>query len=64
MVSLRILRGLAAALLLIAGCAGAARTPEVQYEPTPFDVVQAMLELAGSARRTWSRTSAAATAES
>ena len=47
MVSLRILRGLAAALLLIAGCAGAARTPEVQYEPTPFDVAQAMLELAG-----------------
>jgi 16S rRNA G966 N2-methylase RsmD len=31
---------------LIAGCAAAARTPPVQYEPTPMDVVQAMLEMA------------------
>ena len=34
---------------ILAGCAagGALRAPEVQYEPTPIDVVQAMLELAG-----------------
>jgi SAM-dependent methyltransferase len=31
--------------LLIAACAGAARAP-VQYEPTPVDVVHAMLKLA------------------
>lgn len=36
-----------AVLLLLAGCAASAsRTPEVQYEPTAMDVVQAMLELA------------------
>jgi 16S rRNA G966 N2-methylase RsmD len=34
-------------LLLIAACAaGAVRTPEVRYEPTAMDVVQAMLGLA------------------
>jgi 16S rRNA G966 N2-methylase RsmD len=35
--------------LLIAACAGGAETlraPDVRYEPTPMDVVQAMLELA------------------
>ena len=46
MVGLKMVRGLAAALLLIAGCAGATRAPQVQYEPTPLDVVQAMLGLA------------------
>jgi 16S rRNA G966 N2-methylase RsmD len=37
-----------AAVLLIAGCAagGGLRAPDVLYEPTPMDVVQAMLELA------------------
>jgi SAM-dependent methyltransferase len=39
-------RVLIACALLIGGCAGALRQPEVQYEPTPMDVVQAMLELA------------------
>jgi 16S rRNA G966 N2-methylase RsmD len=40
-----------AVLLLLAGCAASAsRTPEVQYEPTPIDVVQAMLELAAVGR--------------
>jgi 16S rRNA G966 N2-methylase RsmD len=34
-----------ACVLLIAGCA-ALRPPDVLYEPTPMDVVQAMLELA------------------
>jgi 16S rRNA G966 N2-methylase RsmD len=34
-----------ACALLIAGCA-ALRPPDVLYEPTPMDVVQAMLELA------------------
>ena len=33
--------------LMLAGCAaGAPRAPEVQYEPTPMDVAQAMLALA------------------
>lgn len=34
--------------LMLAGCAagGVLRTPEVQYEPTPMDVAQAMLQLA------------------
>jgi 16S rRNA G966 N2-methylase RsmD len=43
-----LLRAFAASLLLIAGCAagGALRAPDVRYEPTPMDVVQAMLELA------------------
>jgi 16S rRNA G966 N2-methylase RsmD len=40
-----------AVLLLLAGCAASAsRAPEVQYEPTPMDVVQAMLELATPGR--------------
>ena len=34
-----------AVVLLVAACAGGARSP-VQYEPTPMDVVQAMLKLA------------------
>jgi len=44
-----LLRALTVVALVLAGCAAgsAARTPEVQYEPTPFDVAQAMLELAG-----------------
>ena len=48
MISLTMTRGFAAALLLTMGCAlgGVSRTPEVQYEPTPMDVVQAMLALA------------------
>ena len=39
---------LIASLSLIAGCAagGGLRAPDVLYEPTPMDVVQAMLELA------------------
>jgi len=37
----------ALAILLVAGCVAAAQTrPEVRYEPTPPDVVQAMLVLA------------------
>jgi predicted RNA methylase len=40
------LRLLLAATLLVAACASAQRAPEVRYEPTPYDVVQAMLELA------------------
>jgi len=42
-------RALAVVAWILAGCAagGALRAPEVQYEPTPIDVVQAMLELAG-----------------
>jgi 16S rRNA G966 N2-methylase RsmD len=40
------LRLFLAAVLLIAGCASALRTPEVRYEPTPHDVVRTMLELA------------------
>jgi 16S rRNA G966 N2-methylase RsmD len=39
-------RLLLACALLAAGCAGALRAPEVRYEPTPYDVVQTMLELA------------------
>ena len=39
------LRLLLAAALLI-GCASALRAPEVRYEPTPYDVVRTMLELA------------------
>jgi 16S rRNA G966 N2-methylase RsmD len=36
---------------LLAGCAGrASQAPEVQFEPTPMDVVQAMLELAAVGR--------------
>jgi 16S rRNA G966 N2-methylase RsmD len=38
-----------ACVLLIAGCA-ALRPPDVLYEPTPMDVVQAMLELAAVGR--------------
>jgi len=43
-----LLRAFTVVALVLAGCAAgsAARAPEVQYEPTPFDVVQAMLELA------------------
>jgi precorrin-6B methylase 2 len=43
-----LIRVFVAFLLLAAGCAagGGLRAPEVQYEPTPMDVVQAMLELA------------------
>lgn len=40
------LRLLLAATLLVAACASAQRAPEVRYEPTPYDVVQTMLELA------------------
>ncbi|HEV3010017.1 MAG TPA: class I SAM-dependent methyltransferase [Burkholderiales bacterium] len=38
--------------LMLAGCAasGVLRGPEVQYEPTPIDVAQAMLELAAVGR--------------
>jgi SAM-dependent methyltransferase len=40
-----------AVLLLLAGCAASAsRGPEVEFEPTPIDVVQAMLELAAVGR--------------
>jgi SAM-dependent methyltransferase len=39
-------RVLIACALLIGGCASALREPDVQYEPTPMDVVRAMLELA------------------
>ena len=35
-----------AVLALVAGCAGSASRPEVQFEPTPMDVVRTMLELA------------------
>ena len=43
-----LIRVFVAFLLLAAGCAagGGLRAPEVQYEPTPMDVVQAMLVLA------------------
>jgi len=43
-----LVRAFTVAALVLAGCAAgsAARTPEVQYEPTPIDVVQAMLGLA------------------
>jgi SAM-dependent methyltransferase len=34
------------AALLAGGCAAGLRPPDVRYEPTPFDVVQAMLALA------------------
>lgn len=40
------LRLLLAATLLVAACASAQRAPEVRYEPTPYDVVQTMLDLA------------------
>jgi 23S rRNA G2445 N2-methylase RlmL len=33
-------------IAFLGGCAASLRGPEVQYEPTPMDVVQAMLELA------------------
>jgi SAM-dependent methyltransferase len=33
-------------VLLTTGCAGAVRAPDVRYEPTPVDVVHAMLALA------------------
>jgi 16S rRNA G966 N2-methylase RsmD len=43
---------LVAVLALVAGCAagGTSRAPEVQYEPTPMEVVQAMLKLAAVGR--------------
>jgi len=40
-----LIRRLVVCALLIAGCSGL-RPPDVLYEPTPMDVVQAMLELA------------------
>ena len=40
-------RLLLAIVLIAAGCdAGSLRPPDVRYEPTPMEVVQAMLELA------------------
>jgi 16S rRNA G966 N2-methylase RsmD len=47
-----LIRVFVASLLLAAGCAagGGLPAPEVQYEPTPMDVVQAMLELSGVRR--------------
>jgi 16S rRNA G966 N2-methylase RsmD len=41
-----LLRAFIACLWLFSASGCAARTPEVLYEPTPMDVVQAMLELA------------------
>jgi 16S rRNA G966 N2-methylase RsmD len=38
-----------ACALVVAGCAGL-RPPDVRYEPTPMDVVQAMLELGAVGR--------------
>jgi len=43
-------RAVLAFALFMAGCAGALRTPEVRYEPTPMVVVQAMLGLAAVGR--------------
>jgi 16S rRNA G966 N2-methylase RsmD len=39
-------RALLAFALWLTGCAGALHAPDVRYEPTPMDVVQAMLQLA------------------
>jgi 23S rRNA G2445 N2-methylase RlmL len=41
----RALRATLACFLVLAGCSGSLHSP-VQYEPTPMDVVRAMLELA------------------
>jgi SAM-dependent methyltransferase len=41
-----VIRAFAVLTLVVAGCAGALGTPAVRYEPTPLDVVQAMLALA------------------
>jgi tRNA1(Val) A37 N6-methylase TrmN6 len=44
-----LIRRLLVCALVVAGCSGL-RPSEVLYEPTPMDVVQAMLELAGVGR--------------
>jgi SAM-dependent methyltransferase len=41
---------LLATFYLLAGCAAASQSPEVQFEPTPMDVVHAMLELGSVGR--------------
>lgn len=44
-----LMRRIVLCALLIAGCSGL-RPPDVRYEPTPMDVVQAMLELGAVGR--------------
>jgi 16S rRNA G966 N2-methylase RsmD len=44
-----LMRRIVVCALLIAGCSGL-RPPDVRYEPTPMDVVQAMLELGAVGR--------------